>query len=98
MKSTFFASFLLLGTMASPAMAQNGDVSPATGGPVMLSAAQMETVRGGQLLEIEIERNNVAVAVPVNAAVGANVCVIAGACVAVANSEQTRPGRINQEQ
>jgi hypothetical protein len=99
MKSTFFASVLLLGTMASPVMAQNGDVSPATGGPVMLSAVQMDTVRGGQLIEIDrtLNNNNVAVAVPVNAGVSANVCVVAGTCVAATNAEQERPGRIRQD-
>ena len=76
MKSTFFASVLLLGTMASPAMAQNGDVSPAKGGPVMLSVAQMDAVTAGQGCSavigcdaIDINNNEVAVAVNASAAV-----------------------------
>ena len=96
MKSTFFASVLLLGTMGSPVMAQNGDVSPATGGPVMLSVAQMDTVRGGQLVEVEVRDNQVAVAVPLNVTAAANVCAVIAACAAGASSEQRDSGNIDQ--
>ena len=95
MKSTFFASALLLGTMASPAMAQGTDVSPAKGGPVMLTAVQMDAVTAGQCNRNlvaacdVVDVGNVQVAVPVNAA--AAVAVLGGA---VATADQT--GNIEQ--
>jgi hypothetical protein len=96
MKTAFF-SLLALVAMVSPAIAQDADASRAAGGPVMLSVAQMDTVRAGQLIEIDrtLNNNRVAVAIPVNAAVAANVCVLARGCVSGASAEQ-RPGNINQ--
>lgn len=64
-------------------------------GPVLMTDTELDAVAAGQLIEIrdvtvEVSRNNIALAVPVSAAVaafGSN-----------AASVQTRPGRINQQQ
>jgi hypothetical protein len=67
--------------------------------PMQLTASQMDTVTAGALINatvvdvVDIERNNVAVAIPVAAAAAINV--LGG--VAGAGTAQ-RPGRINQDQ
>jgi len=100
MKSLLYSSVLAFSVMgAAPAFAQDDPTSPA-GGPVMLSAAAMDNARGGALITavlfdlVDVEHNNVAVAVPVNAA--ANVAAVCGTCTQGANAQQ-RPGRINQD-
>ncbi len=62
--------------------------------PIELTAAEIDAVAGGALIEVvavdvvDIENNNVAVSVPVNAAVAA--------FGSVAEANQGRPGRIRQ--
>jgi hypothetical protein len=93
---TIVASALALGAMTSVALATEPTSSQASSqaGPVDLTDTQMDgiTAGGPGLVDIEIERNEVAVAVPVSAA--ANVCAIIAACAA--GSAQDRPGRIQQ--
>ncbi len=95
MKSTFFASFLLLGTMASSAMAQGPDVLAATDGWVKLSDAQMDAVRARLITVIavdvvDVNNNDVDVAVPIAANVAANILGVQRVI------QDARPGRINQ--
>jgi hypothetical protein len=101
MKSLLYSSVLAFSVMgAAPAFAQDDPTSP-TGGPVMLSAAEMDTARGGALLTVfavdvvDVNNNNIGVNVPVNAAVGANV--LCSTCTANPTADQ-RPGNFTQRQ
>jgi hypothetical protein len=81
--------------IAAAGLATSGFAAAA---PVEMTDQQMDNVTAGALIEVvaidvvDIEKNNVAVAVPVNAAVAVSVLGVSGAAAG------QRPGNLTQRQ
>ena len=85
------SAVLAAAALAAPMFAQAA--------PVEMSDEQMDQVTAGALLNVvavdvvDVNNNNIAVAIPVNAAVA--IAVLGGS---LANAQQGQPGRIVQQQ
>lgn len=86
---------------AEPSEQRDAQKRSADARPLELTDAQMDNITAGQpsgliVIDRTLNNNNVVVAVPVNANVAANVCVIAQLCaVTDPTATQTLPGRVN---
>jgi uncharacterized protein (DUF3084 family) len=85
---------------ADPVDQKDARDSSAKAERIELTDTQMDGITAGQqsgLVNIDrvLNNNNVVVAIPVNANVAANVCVIARGCTITDPSAEQRPGRIN---